>query len=198
MFGYLKSKMGFGAVQNDAWGDYAGTGIWFDCPGCDTPHEADQPQAFTDLTEAQCTALGESSQEVYEAFDIGQPGGRWEVHPEQARFTFTRADGRQCHARYGVIGSYNQVTHSWLWAWAWPAEWMPAPALGVAQDLLDFGLQKDWQPLTEERLRLNEHEAWHMTKLAAWNAGFPMVYRGPVNECNYHYFAIDRPVWLTA
>jgi hypothetical protein len=84
-----------------------------------------------------------------------------------------------------------------MWAWEMPEDWMPAPAKTVAHQLRDAGLKNSWDALSEPMLLINEHEAWHMTKLGAWIAGYPMVYRAPVNELNHHYFAIDRPVWLT-
>jgi hypothetical protein len=84
-----------------------------------------------------------------------------------------------------------------MWAWDMPEEWMPAPATAVARQLLDVGLKNDWDALTAPMLLINEHEAWHMAKLGAWIAGYPMVYRAMVNDHNHHYFAIDRPVRLT-
>ncbi len=196
MFGFGKQKMGYKTVRDERWGDYEGKGIWAPCD-CGNLHEVEQDHEFVDVMEEQCCAIGDSSQALYNEFFINELNGRWDVVPSQARFTFTRENGQQCHARYGVVGSYNQVTHSWMWAWHFPEGWEEKPALQVANRLCDLGVDKNWQPLIEPILFVNDHEAWHMAKLAAWASGYPMVYRAPVNEKNYQYFAIDRPVWLT-
>lgn len=197
MVRFGKAGFGFGLGRDGTTDPYDGTGIWFRCGTSGTLRPVDQTAAFRHLVEAQCREIGESSQRILRDLGIDDPATRWEVTPGQARFTFTRPDGRRCHARYGVVGSWNPETHSWLWAWDFPTSWMPAPALRLARTLHAEGTARGWQALTEPVLYLDEHEAWHMARLAAHVAGYPLVHSARVNEKNRHFFAIDRPVWLT-
>ena len=175
--------------------DYDGQGFWRDCNRCGSVHQIQESAQFRILLEQLCTRVGDSSQALYDEFSINTPDGHWNVDPDKAMFKFTRADGAECFARYGVVSSYNPETHSWLWAWGFPEEWTPAPALRVANHCHQRCADEGWTPGTERTLLVNPHDAWHLTKLAAHIVGYPMVYRASVNNTNHHYFAIDRPIW---
>lgn len=197
MFSLKKAAMGFGIGIREETPSYDGAGIWYRCRDTREMHRIDERPDFRALIEQQCAEVSTSSQVIYQEIGLAKPDGRWDVTPDQARFTFTERSGTQRHARYGVIGSYNPKSHSWLWSWAFPDGWMPPAATAAASKLRQLGEEKGWKALTEPNLYLDEHEAWHMTMLGAHIMGYPLVYRGSVNDMNAHYFAIDRPVELT-
>lgn len=177
------------------WGEYQGTGIWYSCDGCGTLHPIEETTEFRALLEKLCDDIGASSQEIYASFEIGNPDGRWDIFPEEGFFKFTTADGRASIARYGVVASWNQESHSWLWAWAFPDDWTAPAALEVAKTVHAEGVKHGWQAVTEKYLAVDEDEAWHLTELAAHFSKMPLVYRAKVNEKNWHFFAIERPTW---
>lgn len=186
-----------GTTRDPRWGDYQGTGIWRPCPDCGALHEIDEDLGFRALLETLCTTVGQSSAEISDAFDIGRTGGRWTTNDAEALFSFTTASGRLAVAPYGVVASWNAQNHSWMWAWGFPEGWCQPPALAVAQMTFDEGTRKGWEAATSRLLCVNQHEAWHLTKLAAHVADLPLVYRAPVNDKNWHYFAIGRPAWVS-
>jgi hypothetical protein len=184
------------AVQDrdPRWGDYQGEGIWYACDGCGALHETDEDAEFTALLEQVCSDIGESSHALYEEFGIHDSEGRWDVIPEEGLFKFTDADGRIATAPYGVVSSWNEKSHSWMWAWSFPEEWCPNPPRTAVEKTWEIGAANGWQAVTERLLAVNEHEAWHLTNLVAHLAGWPLVYRARVNDINWHYYAIARPV----
>ena len=192
MFGIFDRKGGFEADHRH--GDYDGDGIWLCCPDCGKPRRL-QDAAFDGRLEALCGEVGETSEAQMRAFGMSTGEGRWDVVPEGPMFVFTTPEGRRATASYGVVASWNDTSHSWLWAWAFPETWMPEPALDVARHLKIRGTEETWEAVTTKNLVLGEHEAWHLAKLAARAAHFPMVYRARVNEVNWHYFAIGRMSW---
>lgn len=176
-------------------GGYSGEGIWWCCAESGRAHEVTDA-GFLDHLETLCVEIGRSSAAELEAFDLHRGDGRWQIHPEAAMFVFTTADGRRAAAEYGVIGSWNESSHSWLWAWGFPDDWLEGPEAGAARRLRAEGERRGWRAVTERHLLVNMHQAWHLTDLAAGVAGWPMVYRAKVNEANWHTFAIDRLTWL--
>lgn len=193
---YGKKFAGFTRKQPCQNGNpgYAGEGIWRHCPECGGAHPIAEPAQFRSLLEQVGRDVSQTSQALYDSCDISKPGGTWQIDPDSALFRFTSPDGVRRYARYGMIGSYNRASHSWMWGWAFPEDWMPGPARDLAHRLRDWGGAQGWQTLLEPTLTMNEFDAWHMTELAAHVAGYPMVYRAAVNDINLHYFAIDRPM----
>ena len=190
MFGFWKRRK-----NDEPPAEYSGEGIWVVCPDCGNRHEIDEDPDFRQLLERLCGEIGQSSQEIYGEFGIGSSEGRWDVLPEEPLFKFTDGNGRTAVAPYGIVASWNPDTDSWLWAWAFPEDWVPAPARTVAERLRKVGEEEGWEAATSRELAVNEHEAWHLTELAAHIAGYPLVYRARVNEQNWHYYAIDRLRW---
>lgn len=181
---------------SDFRGDYAGEGVWYECGNCDAVHEIDESASYRGLIEDLCTSVSASSREIYEQFNLGS-GGRWDTLPDHGLFKFTTGDGRVCTAPYGVVGSWNDRSHSWLWTWAMPDDWLHPPVRTVCERLKARADQEgDWEPVMHGTLFVNEHEAWHLTNLAAWVNDMPMVYRAKVNEMNWHYFALGKPTWV--
>ncbi len=179
------------------WGDYDGNGIWYACSGCKTLHETKDTPEFHALLEQLCCDIGASSREIYDMLGIGTGEGRWDVNPQEGLFTFTDPHGRVSIAPYGVVASWNERSHSWMWAWGFPENWFPEPALAASVRTLAAGKENGWQAVTERLLAVNEHEAWHLTKLVAHVNGWPLTYRAKVNDINWHYYAIARPIRAT-
>ncbi|MEL6523846.1 MAG: DUF6882 domain-containing protein [Pseudomonadota bacterium] len=192
MFGWFGKKQ----RKDERWGDYNGKGIWYICPDRNTPQPTAENDAFRWMLRGLCRKLSDSSNELYDRFGLLNRNGSWEVIPDQALFKFNNAAGQTCYARYGLVASWNENSHSWMWAWGMPEGWVHPKALSVAQETRRIGEERNWQALTERLLLVDENEAWHLTQLAADLSGLPMVYRAKVNEINTHYYAIDRPVWL--
>ncbi len=193
----MRPKVASDTPNTETW-TYPGAGIFYRCQLCGGIHEADQPDDFLDKV-ARCSAtISASTQDLYRALQIPGEGGRWNIAPQEATFVFTRPGGEKCFADYGLIGSWNPETCSWLWAWHMPdffdTHRPPETELTLVRRLREHGAQWGWQPLTEPLLYLGEPDSWHMADLAADLAGWPMVYRAKVNDSNYHYFAISRPV----
>ncbi len=181
--------------KNDA-PDYDGEGVWYHCGNCDARHAIDETPEYRNLIEDLCTTVSDSSRELYERLGIGSGDGRWDVLPDEGLFKFTTAEGRSAIAEYGVVGSWNDQTHSWLWTWAMPEDWLTPASRRVCETLkARADTEKDWEPVQWGTLFVNEHEAWHLTNLAAWVNNMPMVYRAKVNDLNWHYFAIAEPRW---
>ena len=139
--------------------------------------------------------VGLTSRAIYEEFQIGKEGGRWDALPEEGYIRFTLEDGRTSYASYGVAASWAQHSHSWLWSWAMPDGWVHENASVVSKRAYDFGLERDWNAMTTKSLLVNEHEAWNLTKMVAHLSDMPLVYRAKVNDINWHYFALSRPSW---
>ena len=197
MFSLKKAAMGVGIGLRQETPSYDGAGIWHHCLETGEMHRIEEDTDFRALLEQQCSQISASSQTIYQEIGLAKPNGRWDVVPDQTRFTFTEASGTRRHARYGLVGSYNPTSHSWLWSWAFPDGWMPDAVTAPAAKLRALGEERGWKALTEPNLYLGEQEAWHLTILGAYLMGYPLVYRGSVNDMNAHYFAIDRPVELT-
>lgn len=176
-------------------GDYEGEGVWYECGNCEAVHEIEEAPSYRRLIEDLCRDVGESSRAIMEEFDI-YGAGRWNALREEGLFKFTTEDGRTCIAPYGTVASWNDVSHSWLWAWAMPEGWIEDAEKAVCLKLKARADEEgDWDPVEYPRLFVNEHEAWHLTNLAAWVNDMPLTYRAKVNEINWQYFAIGRPKW---
>ena len=172
-------------------GDYDGTGVWYECGNCDTVHEIEETSDYRALIETLCTSVSESSARLLDQHGLRTGEGRWDIMPDDALFVFTDAEGRKYTAPYGVVGSWNETSHSWLWTWAMPEGWLTPQSRAVCERLRARARQEDgWTPVLFGNLLVNEHEAWHLTNLAAWVSDMPIVYRAKVNEMNWHYFAI--------
>ena len=177
--------------HDDRHADYDGTGVWLCCPDCNRPHRVEDGD-FADRLEEACEDVGRTSAEIYASYGLNAGGGRWDVFPEAPLIIFTDALGRKIAGRYGVVGSWNETTHSWLWAWGFPEGWLSGPEGAAAHRIRAEGARQDWAALTTRTLLVNAHEAWHLTDLAADVMGWPMVYRVKVNDRNWHFLAIDR------
>lgn len=192
MFGFWKRRK----KTTDSPPTYDGEGIWLGCPDCGQAHEKLEDPDFDALMERLCSEVGESSRELYREFGMDSGDGRWDVLPEEGIFKITTPEGRTAHARYGLVASWNSDTHSWLWAWAFPEEWnTPEACLQPVRATRARAEQEGWEAATRRVLRINEHQAWHLTNLVAEVNGFPMTYRGKVNDDNHHYYAVDRLAW---
>lgn len=180
--------------RDERWGDYNGEGIWWICPDCENPHEVTD-EAFLREVQSTCSVISESSHRAYREFDLISSDGRWDIDPDTGIFTTTTGSGRRAHGQYGLVGSWNQKTHSWLWSWEMGDDWMPPQAVRPALALRDKGQAAGWEITSAQNLLLNEEETWHITNLAADAAGFPTTYRAMVNDINHHYFIIDELKW---
>ena len=186
----------FGSSQkNDRWGAYAGEGIWAAGADGHGPQPVKPNKEFNDLLRQLDEDVGLTSRAIYEEFQIGKEGGRWDALPEEGYIRFTLEDGRTSYASYGVAASWAQHSHSWLWSWAMPDGWVHENASVVSKRAYDFGLERDWNAMTTKSLLVNEHEAWNLTKMVAHLSDMPLVYRAKVNDINWHYFALSRPSW---
>ncbi len=181
--------------KNDRWGDYAGEGIWSSGGSGLGPQPIGDAEEFRDLTQCINEEIGRSSRAIYDEFQIGQEGGRWDAMPDDGYIRFTLEDGRTSYASYGVAASWAEHSHSWLWSWAMPEGWVHPLAQIVSKRAHDLGQKKGWDALTTKSLLVNENEAWNLTKLAAHASEMPLVYRAKVNDINWHYFALSRPSW---
>ena len=186
--------------QADTW-VYPGEGIFYGCQECGAVHEITLTDTFNDKVAQCCADISASSQDIYETFHIVDEGGHWDISPQDAIFVFTRETGEKCFADYGLVGSWNPDTCSWLWAWHMPeffgSDRPNDTELDLVRRLRAHGAAQGWKALTEPFLYINEHDSWHMADLAADLAGWPMVYRAKVNDKNFHYFAIARPVFAS-
>jgi hypothetical protein len=189
-----KAPIAAQAEPRENWGDYAGEGIWWICPDCNSPHEV-KDQAFFEHVQNACEEISDSTRKLYEDFGFLDSGGRWDIDPDNGIFIKTTAEGRKASGKYGVVGSWNEKTHSWLWSWQMDNSWMPQAATIAAQELKKRGEKEDWIITSASHLLLNEHETWHITNLAAKAAGFSAAYRAKVNDINHHFFIINQLEW---
>jgi hypothetical protein len=175
---------------------YPGAGIFVICPDCENYHVAPERPGFDATVQDACVGITKTTQANYDAFGILEPGGRWDMNQDEGLFVFTQANGRRSGARFSLVGSWVAHSCSWMWAWGLPESHI-TPATRRASDLArTLGAENDWPVLTSRLLLLNDHEAWHLTKLAASLAGHKVVYRAPVNDKATAYFAIDALKWL--
>ncbi|MEL6451803.1 MAG: DUF6882 domain-containing protein [Pseudomonadota bacterium] len=188
MFGWFARK----TPDNDC---YAGEGTFLGCPSCGGYHRAPDIPAFEAAMEEACAQVSDSTDRLYEAFNIGAPDGRWDMVPADGVFWFTQSCGRRCYAQFSLVGSWIEDTHSWMWGWHLPDSHI-TDATRKAPDLARAaGAAHGWVCLTTPTLLLDDAGAWHMTKYAARCAGHPLVYRAKVNDRAWAYFAMDTPVW---
>ena len=183
--------------RDERWGEYRGEGIWYACPDCATLRETAHDAELYALLEQVCAELGESSAQIYQEFEIGDPYGRWATVEDQGLFEFISEDGRTAVSQYGVVASWNERSHSWMWGWGFPDGWIHPQALQAVHKAYETGLDNGWQAVPARLLAVTTHEAWHLTKLVAHLNGWPMVYRARVNDINWHYFAMTRPRWVS-
>lgn len=178
--------------------EYDGEGIWLGCPDCGGAHEKLDDPDFAALLDRLCSEIGASSRSLYSRFGMDACDGRWDVLPREGLFKVTDVQGRTALARYGIVASWNAKSHGWLWAWGFPEAWRtPPPCLAPVHRLKDRAEAMGWRAVTTRHLKVNEHEAWHLTNLTAETNGFPMVYRARVNDVNHHYYAIDLLRWTS-
>ena len=176
-------------------GDYEGQGVWAHCDDCGSIHEIEQSEDYRNLIVDLCRDMQEPMQKLYDEFEYLK-GGSWNVDRDRGLFRLTTLDGRVSVAPYGVVASWNLTTHSWAWAWAL-SDGMVHPAEAAACARLAKRAEKEgWKVALTSYLYVNEHEAWHLTNLAAHVNGWPLTYRAMVNDINYQYFAIGQPTWV--
>ncbi|MDX8353888.1 hypothetical protein SLH47_16090 [Cognatiyoonia sp. IB215182] len=176
---------------------YEGEGIFLKCPDCDNYHRSPDIPSFDAAIRLACETVGATTQKSYSEYNCLSSDGRWDMLPEEGIFCFTNSDGRRCFADFSLVGSWIEATHSWMWGWNLPDTHI-TPANRKASDLARAkGEAEGWPCLTTPSLLLNADEAWHLTDLAAFLAGYPMVYRAKVNEKAWAYFAIDQLAWET-
>ena len=182
--------------RNRRWGDYEGEGIWYACPGCGSLHKTEADPTFAEILKEASAQVGETTQSIYDAYQIGGGAGRWDTFEAEGLFKFTSPEGRVSMAPYGVVASWNESSHSWMWGWNFPDGWIENGALNQVRTVHDIGRDHDWQAVSEKLLAVNTNEAWHLTKLCAHLLNYPLVYRAKVNEVNWHYYAIGQLEWV--
>jgi len=178
------------------WGDYPGEGIWVPHSDLEGAHPVDEPMGFRSKLERVAEEIGDSSRRLYDQYEIGVEGARWNALPKEGYIRFLHPSGRVSYSSYGVAGSWAEHSHSWLWSWAMPEGWVHSHAQVVARRARAYGVEFNWEALTTKTLLVNEQEAWNLTKLVAHLSEMPLVYRAKVNDINWHYFALSRPSWV--
>lgn len=78
----------------------------------------------------------------------------WRVDMAKPVFEFTGDKPRTC-TRFHFVGSAAPGPRSWLWAWANPTGY-PAPLLGLAEYVRDFGHRHGIRELTEPEIAFDE------------------------------------------
>lgn len=101
----------------------------------------------------------------------------WDVDLDIGTITFTNPDGRVATAPVQVVGTVDTTDGTWLWSWANPS--IPEASAADARLVREYGQRHEIDPLTDERLEIEESDAWDLTALAAHLAGAQGAYRGP-------------------
>jgi len=179
--------------RNPRWGAYIGEGMWTPCQECGGAHPVKEADGFRTRLNRIAEEIGQSSRALYEEFQIGAEGARWNALPQDGYIRFSHPDGRTSYASYGVAASWAEHSHSWLWSWSMPEGWVHEHAQVVAKRDHDAGRDFGWDALTRKSLLVNEQEAWNLTKLFPHLSDMPLVYRGKVHDINWHYLALSRP-----
>lgn len=176
---------------------YDGAGIWLVCPECGLTHERLNDPEFDALLDPLCVEIGDTTREACSLIGLKALGGHCTIQPDKGQIVFTSPDGRTAMARYGIVASWNSVTHSWLWAWGFPETWnVPDACLSLARGLRARADANDWRAVSTRLLRVNRGEALRLASLAAHVRGYPMVHRAQAHDRTCHFLAIGQLHWL--
>lgn len=170
------------------------------CPDCGGWHAAVANERYEALKVQACTALDASTPEIYHAFGIDAPGGRWDIDDDTATIRFTGADGRAAAARFQFIGTFARRSDTFKWGWDHPAT--TELNRHAADRARATGQQIGSDILTSNLVTLPEAEVWHLAKITAHLSDLPATYRVPASAPGtpqdamvWWYLAFDRPAW---
>ncbi|MEO0623887.1 MAG: DUF6882 domain-containing protein [Pseudomonadota bacterium] len=163
------------------------------CPRCGAYHAAKPDSSFDALVEDACAAVTSTTQQLYEAFEIGRTGGRWHLDREAGEIVWSGRDRPEARAPFHAIGGWIEATGSWLWAWG-HTHMKDGPTLAADRARL-CGERRGMPILTEPYLIVSADDAWHLTSIGAFLAELPGTYRAKVNDKAWAYWAFGEPRW---
>lgn len=109
-------------------------------------------------------------------YNIGGPGGRWDVDLDAGMIRFTDAT-TVASAPVQVIGTYNTKDGTWLWGWDHPS--VPPPVAATAKVMKAYGDRHGVKAFTTRKIKCSEGDAWQFAAVASYLTGAQGAYRGP-------------------
>ncbi|MCA8961294.1 MAG: hypothetical protein KDC38_12305 [Planctomycetes bacterium] len=100
---------------------------------------------------------------------------RFDVDLEAGTLTFVDGDVVHARASFLVAGTYTETTRTWLWSWADPA--LPAHLTEELFELRDYGIDREFEYLSEERFQIELDDAWLLAGVACYLLRARAVYR---------------------
>jgi len=134
----------------------------------------------------RCAELGPKQDKLVREFELDKHE-RWDYDQESGSLVFSNQGVPAVRAAIQFIGSFSNVTNTWLWAWA---------NFSVNEDLRqavikvrDLGDERHFPRLAVPKWKATEEDGWHMAAIAAEAMGALGVYRAP-KENGFTYLAI--------
>jgi hypothetical protein len=101
----------------------------------------------------------------------------WDYDPEEATLTFSHKGKIAIIAKIQFIGSYSDITNTWLWSWA-----NSSILEKVRADLMffgDFGEENGFEKISEAKWEADIRDAWDMSAITAYLLDGMGVYKAP-------------------
>ena len=102
---------------------------------------------------------------------------RWDLDQEAGTLTFSNADGAKAVCSVQVIGTYSNISKTWLWSWDNPS--ILNPLKRHAREVRIFGHKNKFEKLTTSQWEATEEDGWEMVAIAAKICNARGAYRGP-------------------
>lgn len=141
-------------------------------PAHDTPYDELLACAVANLKTVNNRAIDEHG---FGSFD------RWDLDQEEGILRFYDPENQVRIATPVVLlGTYSQVSGTWLWGWA--NESLREPLTKPLEAVRKFGEERRIEDLTERKTACDESEAWGLAAVAMQILGGQGVYRGPAGK----------------
>jgi hypothetical protein len=120
---------------------------------------------FNELIQQSLVYIENKQKELVESYDLDN-FSRVEYEQETGTMIFSEEGNQQkVVAHFQVIGTYSDVSKTWLWAWDNP--YLLNNTTGASLKLKEFGEQNNIQKLKDPKWKATRQDAWEMTALAA-------------------------------
>jgi len=172
--------------EGGQWSDAAtdAIGIKLICSECymdgrsrSVEHLGPEQRTRWDAYVAQCCAELDLKQERM-IRELGlEEHERWDVDEGAGRLVFSNNGVAAVVAEIEVVGSLSSISDTWLWSWSNFS--LPQPVRGRITKVREVGEREGFSHLTTPKWAATQHDAWHMTAVAARALGAIGAYRAP-------------------
>lgn len=115
---------------------------------------------------------------------------RWDYDQETGLLEFSDSGIVKIRIKYEEVGSISKTSETWLWAWNNPH--LLEQVKSEIPKVKEFGLSKNYEPLTKPKWYGDEYDGWEMTAISAFVLKAKGAYR--VSTDNVYSFMIFKEI----